>query len=235
MKEEGQIEPALVRWKDGFYELIFGERRWRAAQLAGLTYLEARVITPVSEAEAAAKGLIENLQRENLNPIEEAAGFKELNELDPAYWTQAKIDELTGKGQTYISESIRLLRLPPEILQDITRVILTRSHGELLLGLPTPELQKEMAEKMKQNSWNVRESERQIELLMKEHGIEKPKKAKKAPAEGFQFKSDGDRLIVSGHVQIPQGQDPVQALTDQFKDACTRWAASQKPEPETGS
>src|SRR5579871_1428732 len=117
MKQEGLLQPITVRQVGDGYELISGERRLRAAKMIGWPVIDAKVIKTVSEGEAAAKGLIENLQREDLNAMEEARGFEDLNRLDPAYWTQEQIGKITGKGQTYVSESLGLLRLP-ESVQD---------------------------------------------------------------------------------------------------------------------
>jgi ParB family chromosome partitioning protein len=240
MKEEGQLEPVLVKQKDGAYELIFGERRLRAARLAGLAFLDARIITPVSEAEATAKGLLENLQREGLTPIEEARGFQELNQLDSVYWTQAKIGDLTGKGQTYVSESLRLLKLPQEIQDDITRVILTRSHGELLTSLPTQEIQINMSKKIKEKGWSVRETEKQIALFLKEQGVEKNKKAKRDKPYGFHFKLEGDNLVILGQVSGVSGTDFAQKLADTIKEAYLTWQTddirlSQQPQKSKDS
>lgn len=130
------------------YELISGERRVRAAKLLGWEAIDAKVITTVSDGEAAAKGLVENLQREDLNPIEEAEGFAELQRVDPKYWTQSKIAEVTGRSQGYISQSLRLLALPEEVVQSIRAQIFSRSHGLELARLPSAEMQREMAKRI---------------------------------------------------------------------------------------
>ncbi len=158
MKQEGLMQPIAVRKVGDTYELISGERRLRAAKLIGWPAIDAKIIKTVSEGEAAAKGLIENLQREDLNAIEEARGFEELNHLDPAYWTQEQIGKVTGKGQTYVSESLGLLRLPESVQDFIARAILSRSHGELLLRLPTPKQQEAVANLIVKHGWSVREA-----------------------------------------------------------------------------
>jgi ParB family chromosome partitioning protein len=156
------------------YELISGERRLRAAKMLGWPAIDAKIIQTVSEGEAAAKGLIENLQREDLNPIEEARGFEDLNQLDPVYWTQEQIGKITGKGQTYVSESLRLLKLPAGIQDSIARAILTCSHGELLLRLPTPKQQESVAKMMEDGSWNVRKSEKYVNQVLNKIPKQKP-------------------------------------------------------------
>ena len=150
IESEGQLEPVMVRVapapnplpegapQDGeWYELIYGERRLRAFKLLGRSVIEAKVVAVTSEAEAAAKGLIENIQREGINPMEEAEGFAHLNQLDQGYWTQGQIAKVAGKTQGYISQSINMLGLPQFIKDNISRLILTRSHALELMRLPS--------------------------------------------------------------------------------------------------
>lgn len=163
MKQEGQLQPIIVRPAPSSqvpdtsnggknelvssdlvaetYELILGERRWRAAILLGWTIIEAKIITTISEAEAAAKGLVENTQRERLDPLEEARGFSDLNRLDSDYWTQEKIADVFGKSQEYVSLSIKMLNLPEGIHEIIRRRIISRSHALELLPLPNQDEQ----------------------------------------------------------------------------------------------
>lgn len=141
IKLEGLLQAITVRKVGDSYEMVAGERRLRATKLLGWTTIEARIIQTVSEAESAAKGLVENLQRENLNPIEEAQGFQELHQLDPNYWTQNKIADLFGQKQSYISESLALLTLPDPIKDNICRQILPRSLGVELTRLGSPDAQ----------------------------------------------------------------------------------------------
>ena len=119
IRQEGLIEPVIVRPMGDHYELVSGERRLRACSLLGHLAIEAKVIQPVSEAEAAAKGLVENLQREGLNPIEEAEGFKALLDMGDSHWNQDQIAKVVGKTQGYISRSTALLGLPEPILQNM--------------------------------------------------------------------------------------------------------------------
>jgi ParB family transcriptional regulator, chromosome partitioning protein len=172
MRHEGLIEPIVVRRRgEGEterageetgvsphhplaqsprlqYELISGERRLRAAKLLGWETIEAKIIATVSEAEAAVKGLIENIQREDLNPIEEAEGFKALSDLDGNYWTQKQIATVSGRTQGYVSQSMQLLTLHPDIQKNIRRLIFSRSHGLELSRLPIPEQQLAVARKI---------------------------------------------------------------------------------------
>jgi ParB family chromosome partitioning protein len=174
LKEEGLLQAITVRKVGEFFELVSGERRWRAAKLLGWSTIEAKIIQTVSEAEAAAKGLVENLQREDLNPIEEAQGLADLNRLDGSYWTQAKIGEVTGKSQSHISETLRLLSLSEQIQDNIRRRIFTPQHGAELLRLPSKELQDELATKIEKGNLDVKQTRAVVNKLLK---VAKPKKA----------------------------------------------------------
>jgi ParB family transcriptional regulator, chromosome partitioning protein len=155
MKQEGLLNPVVVRKVAAGFELISGERRLRAAKLLGWPALEAKVIGTVSEAEAAAKGLIENIQREDLNTIEEAEGYKELNRLDPKYWTQNKIAQNCGKTQGHVSEFLRFLTLPEIVKGYIRRRILSAGHAAELIRIHKANAQKTLAHKIIKGKWSV--------------------------------------------------------------------------------
>jgi ParB family chromosome partitioning protein len=153
MRQEGLIQPIVVRQllptagdrEDPGYELVSGERRLRAARLLGWNTIEARVISVISEGEVAAKGLIENLQREDLNPLEEAEGFAQLNQVDPTYWTHERISQVTGKSRAYITQSLSLLRLPEAIKEDVRRRTYSRGHALEVARLPGSSLRLSVA------------------------------------------------------------------------------------------
>lgn len=157
IKAQGVIQPVIVR-EHGLsrYELIAGERRWRAAQIAGLTEIPA-VIKTISDETALAMGLIENLQRENLNPIEEAQGLKRL--ADEFGLTHETIAQAVGKSRSAISNSLRLLSLPEPVQEMLYQRRLEMGHARALLTLPVVE-QLELAQKAVKNGWSVREVER---------------------------------------------------------------------------
>lgn len=155
MKQEGLLNPVVVRKVGTGFELISGERRLRAAKLLGWPAIEAKVIGTVSEAEAAAKGLIENIQREDLNTIEEAEGYRELNRLDPKYWTQSKIAQNCGKTQGHVSEFLRFLSLPEVVKGYIRRRILSAGHAAELIRMHKPADQKALAQKILRGKWSV--------------------------------------------------------------------------------
>jgi ParB family chromosome partitioning protein len=137
---EGIIEPLIVRQADGGYELIAGERRWRAARIAGWEKVPARVLKVISEGEANVKGLLTDLQRVALNPIEEAEALRDLNRTDGAYWTFERITRATGRTQAYLDRSLKLLELPGPIQEDVRAGKLTRDQA-LAIGQLPDELQ----------------------------------------------------------------------------------------------
>lgn len=161
IRAQGVIQPVIVR-EHGLsqYELIAGERRWRASQLAGLTEIPV-VIKSISDEAALAMGLIENLQRENLNPIEEARGFKRL--ADEFHLTHEAIAQAVGKSRSAISNSLRLLSLPEPIQDLLYQRQLEMGHARALLTLPVVE-QLALAQKAVQHGWSVREVERHSQL-----------------------------------------------------------------------
>lgn len=178
MRHEGLIEPIVVRRLDTSgtrFELISGERRLRAAKMLEWATIEAKVISTVSEAEASAKGLIENIQREDLNPIDEAEGFRALKDLD-SYWTQEKIAEATGKSEGYISRSLSLLTLHPDIIERLRHRNLSREYGIELLRFNRTKSQKRMIEKVDKKSLSVKQLREQIDkVLLKNKSRSTPK------------------------------------------------------------
>ncbi|RQK21652.1 chromosome partitioning protein ParB [Neisseria meningitidis] len=172
IKAQGVIQPVIVR-EHGLsrYELIAGERRWRAAQIAGLTEIPA-VIKTISDETALAMGLIENLQRENLNPIEEAQGLKRL--ADEFGLTHETIAQAVGKSRSAISNSLRLLSLPEPVQEMLYQRRLEMGHARALLTLPVVE-QLELAQKAVKNGWSVREVERRSQVALQNKRPE-PKK-----------------------------------------------------------
>jgi ParB family chromosome partitioning protein len=175
MKGEGLLQPVTVRFVDGHCELVSGERRVRAAKLLGWTEIEAKVIETVSEAEAAAKGLIENLQRQDLNPMEEAEGIQAMLDLKDGHWTQEQIGKVIGKSQTEISETLRLLSLSDKVKIDIRRLIITSGHASALLRLPTSELQEKVSGLIEQKGVSVKQTRALVDKMLKH---QKPEKAK---------------------------------------------------------
>ena len=153
IKEKGVLQPLLVRKKNDKYEIIAGERRWRAAQLAGLEKVPA-IVKNLSDSETLEIALIENLQRENLSAIEEAEGLNRLmNEYE---YTQEVIGKVIGKSRSYIANTLRLLSLPEEIKQQVKENKLSAGHARALIGC---ENAIELANKIIKEGLSVREAE----------------------------------------------------------------------------
>ena len=157
IRAQGVIQPVIVR-EIGLnsYEIIAGERRWRASRLAGLTQVPV-VIKSISDEEALAMGIIENIQRQNLNPIEEAQGLKRL--IDEFGLTHEKVAHAIGRSRSSISNSLRLLGLPEPIQALLNDRELDMGHARALLSLPVIE-QINMGQKAAKMGWSVREVER---------------------------------------------------------------------------
>lgn len=157
IRAQGVIQPVIVR-ESGLegYELIAGERRWRAAQLAGLEEIPA-VVKSISDENALAIGLIENIQRQNLNPIEEARGLKRL--VDEFGLTHERVAESVGRSRSSITNSLRLLTLPEAVQDLLFARALEMGHARALVALPVIE-QIDLAQKAAKNGWSVREVER---------------------------------------------------------------------------
>ena len=161
IKAQGVIQPVIVR-EHGLsqYELIAGERRWRASQLVGLTEIPV-VIKSIGDEAALAMGLIENIQRENLNPIEEAQGLKRL--VDEFGLTHETVAKAVGRSRSAVSNSLRLLALPEPVQEMLFLRQLEMGHARALLSLPVME-QLSLAQKAVKNGWSVREVERRSQL-----------------------------------------------------------------------
>ena len=161
IKAQGVIQPVIVR-EHGLsqYELIAGERRWRASQLAGLAEIPV-VIKSIGDEAALAMGLIENIQREHLNPIEEAQGLKRL--VDEFGLTHETVAKAVGRSRSAVSNSLRLLALPEPVQEMLFLRQLEMGHARALLPLPVME-QLSLAQKAVKNGWSVREVERRSQL-----------------------------------------------------------------------
>lgn len=171
----GVLQPLLVRpCPDGSYQLVAGERRWRASRLAGLTEVPV-IIKELTDAQVAELALVENLQREDLDPIEEALGFKELSE--KYEYTQEEISNLVGCSRPAIANALRLLTLPEEIIKYISERKLSPGHARALLTLESDELKMKLADAVIKDGLSVRDTERLARSLAKEPA--KGKRAKK--------------------------------------------------------
>jgi ParB family chromosome partitioning protein len=162
IKEKGVIQPLLVRRRGDFYELIAGERRWRAAKLLNLKEVPV-LIKYAEDKDSLELALIENIQREDLNPIEEAHAYQHL--MDKFSVTQDQISEVLGKARTTIANILRLLKLPHEIQEEIKKERISFGHGRALLEIADVNQQRRLAQEIISKGLSVRE----LENLIKSH------------------------------------------------------------------
>jgi ParB family chromosome partitioning protein len=163
IRNQGIIQPLVVRPKDDGFELIAGERRWRAAMKAGLNRVPV-VLRDASDLEALQLALVENLQREDLNPIEEAGGYRRLQE--EFHWSQEEMAEKVGKSRPAIANSLRLLSLPREVQQEISAGNLPAGQARALLGLHTEALIVAACRDVIAKGLSTRETEKMVKLLL---------------------------------------------------------------------
>ena len=163
--EHGLLHPIAVRPKpSGGYLIVAGERRWRASRMAGLTEVPV-IVKDVTDEQAMELALVENLQREDLDPVEEAAGIREL--MTRCDLTQEQAARKLGKSRSALANSLRLLSLPETVLELLKSGFITIGHAKVVLGLPTPELQEEAAQMIADNQLNVRQAEALCKKLAK--------------------------------------------------------------------
>ena len=157
IKENGVIQPIILRKVEEGYQIITGERRWRASKIAGLTAIPSIVRTIDTETTAKIS-LIDNIQRENLNPIEEAEAYKSL--MEEYELKQDELAKAVGKSRSYISNTLRLLKLDKSIIELIYEGKLSAGHGKALLSIEDKEEQKRIANKIIESGLNVRDTEK---------------------------------------------------------------------------
>lgn len=174
IRTSGIIQPLLVRPRGGLFELVAGERRWRAAQLAGLARIPA-IIREIPDDKLLELALIENIQRQELNPIEEANAYKRL--IESLNLTQEEVGQRVGRDRTFITNYLRILKLPSEIQLLLESEKLSFGHARALLGLADVILQRRYAQKILKHNWSVRETERRIKHACEE----RPATSKRSP------------------------------------------------------
>lgn len=180
IKQYGVLEPILVQPRGDYYEIISGERRWRAAKLAGLKEIPV-VIKNLTDQEIAEISLIENIQREDLNPIEEALAYKRL--LEEFHLKQDELAEKVSKSRTAVTNSMRLLKLTEEVQQMVVDDMITTGHARALLGVEDAEMQYTLAQRIFDEKLSVREVEKIVKNIGKPA---KEKKKKKQIEESMQ-------------------------------------------------
>ncbi|MCD7709144.1 MAG: ParB/RepB/Spo0J family partition protein, partial [Clostridiales bacterium] len=165
IKQFGVLQPLLVQERDDYYEIVAGERRWRAAKKAGIREIPV-IIKQLTEQEIMEISLIENIQREDLNPIEEAQAFRRL--LTEFNLKQDEVADKVSKSRTTITNSMRLLKLDPRVQQMVIDDKLTTGHARPLISVEDPELQVELAEKIFDEKLSVRDAEKLVKNLQNE-------------------------------------------------------------------
>src|SRR5215813_12934875 len=171
IRSHGIVQPLLVRRKGDGYELVAGERRWRAAKLAGLTRVPV-VVKEVPDESLLEIALIENIQRENLNPIEEAQAYKKL--IETVGLTQEALATRVGRDRSYITNYLRLLRLPDDLQQLVIEGRLSTGHARTLLALSHVDQQRRMARKIIDDGLSVRATELLVHKSSEERTARKP-------------------------------------------------------------
>lgn len=186
IKAQGVVQPIVVRplpnpgGGEVQYEIVAGERRWRASQLAGLHTIPA-VVREIPDEAAVAVALIENIQREDLNPIEEARSLHRL--IEEFGLTHADAADAVGRSRATVTNLLRLLELPRPVRELLEKRELDMGHARALLGLESPELQHEVAERARKQGWSVRQTESEVRRLSAPLGTSKASKGAGATAD----------------------------------------------------
>lgn len=177
ISEHGVLQPILVRpLSDGTYQIVAGERRWRASRMAGLTEIPA-VVRDMTPEQAMSFALIENLQREDLDPIEEAEGIDLL--IKKFDLTQEQVSEKIGKSRSAIANSLRLLKLPDEVKKLLTDNVITVGHAKALLAIEDEKLMSEASKTVVEQSLSVRQTEAFVKKLLSQKKQTKKQNAKR--------------------------------------------------------
>lgn len=204
IKEIGLLQPIVVRRLGDKYELVAGERRWRASQVAGLTRIPA-IIRETNDDAMLRDALLENLHRAQLNPLEEAAAYQQL--LDDFGCTQDQLAQRIGRSRPQVSNTLRLLRLPPNVQRRVAAGVLSAGHARALLGLPSHEAMEALATRIVAEGLSVRSTE---ELVAVGGGATKRKEPKqkraKLHAPGLQDLADRMTERLDTRVKVEMGK-----------------------------
>ena len=203
-KQFGVLQPLLVQKKEDYYEIIAGERRWRASKLAGLKEVPV-IVKEFTEQEAVEISLIENIQREDLNPIEEAMAYKRL--MEEFHLKQDAIAERVSKSRTAVTNSLRLLKLDVSVLQMLIDEMISTGHARALLALESKDAQAEAAVKVFDEKLSVRETERLVKELL--NPVQKKEEKPKNQAEELVYKNLEEKIkqIIGSKVAINRRTD----------------------------
>jgi len=211
IRENGVLQPLLVRERrEGSYEIIAGERRWRASRLAGLEEVPV-IVMEADDLKAAQIALIENLQREDLDPFEESAAYRAL--MDGFHLTQEEVARRVGKSRPAVANALRLLDLPEETVALIASGALSAGHGRALLGLRDPDAINQMAREAAEKSWSVRETEAAVKKASR------PGQKKEESPEKVDYTADLERraTALSGRI-VRIGRGGKKTVTVEYQD-----------------
>jgi ParB family chromosome partitioning protein len=190
IRASGVVQPIVVRYIEGRYQLVAGERRWLASQRAGTATIPA-IVRQVSNEQAMEMTIIENLQREDLNPMEQARAFERLAR--EFSLTQEQMAQRTGKDRASVSNFLRLLRLPLEVHAEIESGALSFGHAKALLGLETAEKQAEIARRVIEQNLSVRQTEELVYQLV--NPIEKPRRERQVDPNVREAEREMERAL----------------------------------------
>jgi ParB family chromosome partitioning protein len=204
IKTHGVVQPLLVRRRGERYELIAGERRWRAAKMAGLSRVPI-VVKEVPDHDLLEIALIENIQREDLNPIEEAQAYRNL--IDTVGLTQDALATRLGRDRSYITNYLRLLRLPDDIQQLVTEGKLSTGHARTILGLTHVDLQRRVARRIIERDLSVRSTESLVRSMTEEGGSSKSPRRPKTNDANIRAAETKLRRVLGTQVRIVQRGD----------------------------
>ena len=203
IRTTGVIQPILVRPAGGLFELVAGERRWRAAQIAGLVRLPV-IVREIPDEQLLELALIENIQRAELNPIEEANAYKRL--IDNLGLTQDEVARRVGRDRTFITNYLRVLKLPTDIQELIEQDKVSFGHARALLGVADPMTQRRLAQKIVKHNWSVRETERRVKYLDREQPTSAKSVTEKALDPNLRAAETKLRRTLSTQVRIVPGR-----------------------------
>ena len=199
VKQYGILQPLLVSDKKDYYEIIAGERRWRAAKLAGLKEVPV-IVKEFSEQELVEISLIENIQREDLNPVEEAKAYKRL--IDEFNLKQDEVADRVGKSRTAVTNSMRLLKLTDKVQQMLIDEMITAGHARAILAISDKEKQETVAMKVFDEKLSVRETESLVKRMLEPPKIEKKSKFTTAEDAIYESLEEKMKSIMGTRVQI---------------------------------
>ncbi len=223
IKEHGIIQPIVVRKQENGYEIVAGERRWRAARKAELSQVPC-LVRELTDEQNMLFAIIENMQREDLNPIEEAEGLQRM--MQTFGMTQEQVSKSVGKSRPYIANALRLLKLPQDIIHQISEGNLSAAHGRTLAGIEDDAVKEKLCEKILKEGLSVRETEQAVNALakpQKKKPVKKQKNPNEAKVEEELKEILGTRVHIQqsgkkGRIEIEFfGRDELERLIDLLK------------------